>query len=61
MSIATFVPSSSMWWASYGFAQRRLWQLLDAWQGEAAQEPTNQGAGTIAAVQAVAAVSAGTR
>lgn len=56
MSIATFVPSSSLWWASYGFYQRRLWQMLDSWKVGAAEGQH----GTVAAVQAAAAMSAGT-
>ena len=28
-SVATFVPSSAVWWSAYGFWQRLIWQNLD--------------------------------
>ena len=28
-SVATFVPSSAIWWGSYGAYQKFLWQQLD--------------------------------
>lgn len=28
-SVATFVPSSSIWWGSYGAYQKFIWQQLD--------------------------------
>ena len=28
-SVATFVPSSAVWWSAYGFWQRLIWQRLD--------------------------------
>ena len=28
-SVATFVPSSGIWWGSYGAYQKFLWQQLD--------------------------------
>lgn len=31
-SIATFVPSSALWWASYGAWQSILWHQVDRWQ-----------------------------
>ena len=31
-SIATFVPSSALWWASYGTWQSVLWHQVDRWQ-----------------------------
>lgn len=31
-SIATFVPSSALWWASYGAWQSVLWHQVDRWQ-----------------------------
>lgn len=27
-SIVTFVPSSALWWGSYGFYQRLIWQQV---------------------------------
>ena len=29
-SIVTFVPSSALWWGSYGFYQRLIWQQVGA-------------------------------
>ena len=29
LSVATFVPSSAVWWSAYGGYQKALWQLLD--------------------------------
>uniref|UniRef100_A0A1D2A7C5 Solute carrier family 25 member 44 n=1 Tax=Auxenochlorella protothecoides TaxID=3075 RepID=A0A1D2A7C5_AUXPR len=33
-SIATYVPSSAIWWSSYGVWQTLLWDRLDAFVGE---------------------------
>ena len=32
LSIATFVPSSAVWWSAYGGYQKALWQLLDGYR-----------------------------
>jgi solute carrier family 25 protein 44 len=32
-SIVTFVPSSAIWWSSYGAYQSILWAQWDAWRG----------------------------
>lgn len=32
-SVATFVPSSAVWWSAYGFWQRLIWQNLDSGGG----------------------------
>lgn len=29
MSVATFVPSSGIWWGSYGAFQKLVWQQVD--------------------------------
>ena len=34
-SVATFVPSSAVWWSAYGFWQRLIWQRLDGGVGGA--------------------------
>ncbi|KFM28049.1 Solute carrier family 25 member 44 [Auxenochlorella protothecoides] len=57
-SIATYVPSSAIWWSSYGVWQTLLWDRLDAFVGEggAGAERTQ---GRTVAVQAAAGLATG--
>ena len=72
-SVATFVPSSAVWWSAYGFWQRLIWQNLDR-RGEAtataaspasptstssSPPPLSHSSGEILAVQTASALAAG--
>ena len=51
-SVATFVPSSAIWWGAYGGYQKFIWQQLDrrcSAAGAAAAEPPKQVPGRTAA------------
>ena len=71
-SAATFVPTSAIWWASYGAWQPVLWHQIDAARARrrrrrssgatSPQQPLEQqprGDGEVAAVQAVAGILTG--
>ena len=56
-SVATFVPSSAVWWSAYGGYQRALWQALDDTAAMTHNAP-HTGA-QIFGVQTAAALAAG--
>jgi solute carrier family 25 protein 44 len=60
-SVATFVPSSAIWWASYGAWQAAIWHQVDRLQGGPAPggAPRQRGEGELLGVQAVAGVVTG--
>ncbi|BDA44644.1 Solute carrier family 25 member 44 [Coccomyxa sp. Obi] len=58
MSVATFVPSSGIWWGSYGAFQKLVWHQVDRWRG-ASPERIPHGSGEVMAVQTVSALLAG--
>lgn len=55
-SIATFVPSSAIWWGSYGVYQKLIWQYVYRKGQEARNPPPTY---DIVAIQAVSAAAAG--
>jgi solute carrier family 25 protein 44 len=55
-SLAIFVPSSGVWWGSYGAYQRCLWSLLASYRGADAAPPS---AADVVPVQTFAALCAG--
>lgn len=62
MSILTYAPSNTVWWASYSVSQRVIWNGIGCWfsrsrdDGSAAFRPNY---GTVAAVQGISAAVAG--
>jgi solute carrier family 25 protein 44 len=60
-SVATFAPSSAVWWGSYGFWQKLIGMNLNPGHAQSSSSSGGQGAGTgqVVAVQTVSAVLAG--
>lgn len=71
-SVATFVPSSAVWWSAYGGYQRALWHAVDDWGGDDGSSATtttttattvttttDHSSSQILAVQTAAALAAG--
>ena len=58
-SVATFVPSSAVWWSAYGGYQRALWQALDDAAAAGTAHDTAHTAAHIFGVQTAAALAAG--
>ncbi|CAL5228103.1 g11176 [Coccomyxa viridis] len=58
MSIATFVPTSGIWWGAYGAYQKLIWQQVDKWRGASAAELPHRSS-EILAVQTASALCAG--
>lgn len=43
MSIITYVPSSALWWSSYGTYQKLIWQLLEPSKDQPGQGASSSG------------------
>ena len=64
-SIATFAPSSAIWWSAYGGWQSVLWKQIDAWRSSSSGSGSGSGSGSkrteqeILQVQVVAGIFTG--
>eukprot|EP01018_Ginkgo_biloba_P032487 Gb_36139 [translate_table: standard] len=61
ISVLTYAPSSALWWASYGVAQRMVWAGLGYFRGDEdkMEESVVAGSKTVVAVQGLSAALAG--
>ena len=58
-SIATFVPSSAVWWSAYGAYQKAVWHQLDRrWQASSGK-PIDRTSNRILSVQTFSGMLAG--
>eukprot|EP01026_Neomeris_dumetosa_P049462 TRINITY_DN43110_c1_g1_i2.p1 TRINITY_DN43110_c1_g1~~TRINITY_DN43110_c1_g1_i2.p1 ORF type:complete len:262 (-),score=33.19 TRINITY_DN43110_c1_g1_i2:72-857(-) len=59
MSIMTYIPSSAIWWSSYGGFQKLLWQRYDGENTQQIQDKKSNNGHTLGEVVVVQVLSAG--